>query len=323
MTSSDATRQRLGWIGAGRMGLEMAGRLARAGRDLLVYNRTRAKADPLARAGARIADRLAELGEREVVFVMVSTARDVEEVLTGPAGLLTGKGPRPRIVVDCSSISVESSARLRAALRQAGVELVAAPVSGNGKVVRAGKLAIVASGPKAAFEEVRPHLAAIGQSVSYVGEGELARIVKVCHNVFLGVVIQSLAEITVLAQKAGVPRHAFLDFMNGSVLGSVFTRYKTPALVNLDFAVTFTPELLRKDLDLGLEAGRKLEVPLPLASLTRDILQSLLGNGFRDGDFAQLLLLQAKASGIELTPEGVEVPDGLSPPASAGPAVTR
>ena len=129
---------------------------------------------------------------------------------------------------------------------------------------------------------------------------------------FLGVVIQSLAEITVLAQKAGVPRHAFLDFMNKSVLGSVFTRYKTPALVKLDFSVTFTPELLRKDLDLGLEAGRALEVPLPLASLTRDLVQTLIGNGLGDADFSKLLLLQARASGLELSPEDVAVSDGLS-----------
>ena len=113
----------------------------------------------------------------------------------------------------------------------------------------------------------------IAPAASYVGEGELARIVKICHNVFLGVVTQSLAEITVLAQKAGVPRHAFLDFMNQSVMGSTFTRYKTPAFVNLDFKVTFTPELLRKDLDLGLDAGRRFDVPMPLASLTRDIVQ--------------------------------------------------
>ena len=91
----------------------------------------------------------------------------------------------------------------------------------------------------------------IAPAASYVGEGELARIVKICHNVFLGVVTQSLAEITVLAQKAGVPRHAFLEFMNQSVMGSMFSRYKTPAFVNLDFKVTFTPQLLRKDLDLG------------------------------------------------------------------------
>jgi 3-hydroxyisobutyrate dehydrogenase len=130
--------------------------------------------------------------------------------------------------------------------------------------------------------------------------------------VFLGVVTQSLAEITVLAHKAGVPRHAFLDFINQSVMGSVFSRYKTPAFVNLDFKVTFTPYLLRKDLDLGLDAGRKYEVPMPLASMTRDLVQSMMGNGFTDEDFSTLLVQQARASGVELHPENVPVGDGLS-----------
>jgi len=125
-------------------------------------------------------------------------------------------------------------------------------------------------------------------------------------------VIQCLSEITLLAQKAGMPRHAYLDFLNKSVMGSMFTRYKTPALVNLDFQVTFTPHLLRKDLDLGLDAGRELEVPMPLASLTRDLLQQMIGHGMTEQDFATLILMQAKASGIDLKPENVEVGDGLS-----------
>ncbi|HEY6003592.1 MAG TPA: NAD(P)-dependent oxidoreductase [Anaeromyxobacter sp.] len=312
MTTPDLKKDRLGWIGTGRMGFAMAARLARAGCDVLVYNRTRAKAEPLAKEGARIADRISELADRDIVFVMVSTSDDLKEVVTGPDGLLAGSGRRPRVLVDCSSISLEASAEVREALRARGIELLAAPVSGNAKVVKSGKLAIVASGPRKVFDEVSPYLLAIGQGASWVGEGELARIVKICHNVFLGVVIQSLVEITVLAQRAGVPRHAFLDFMNKSVLGSVFSRYKTPALVNLDFSVTFTPELLRKDLDLGLEAGRELGVPLPLASLTRDIVQTLIGNGLGDGDFAKLIALQARASGLELKPENVAVSDGLS-----------
>ena len=139
----------------------------------------------------------------------------------------------------------------------------------------------------------------IAPAASYVGEGELARIVKICHNVFLGVVTQSLAEITVLAQKAGVPRHAFLEFMNQSVMGSTFSRYKTPAFVNLDFKVTFTPHLLRKDLDLGLDAARHFDVPMPLASITRDLVQTMIGHGMNDEDFAKLLLLQAEASGFD------------------------
>ncbi|HZX93707.1 MAG TPA: NAD-binding protein, partial [Myxococcales bacterium] len=188
---------------------------------------------------------------------------------------------------------------------------LAAPVSGNGKVVKAGRLSLVVSGSRAAFDEALPYLEALGEGVSYVGEGELARTVKICHNVFLGVIAQSLAEITVLAEKAGVPRHAFLDFINKSVLGSTFTRYKTPAFVNLDFAPTFTPVLLRKDLDLGLAAARSLEVPMPLAAAVREIVQGLIGNGYVDCDFAALLELEAKAAHLPLRPENVPVSDGL------------
>jgi 3-hydroxyisobutyrate dehydrogenase-like beta-hydroxyacid dehydrogenase len=302
---------KLGWIGAGRMGFEMARRLAKSGCDITAWNRTRAKAEPLAKDGAKIADGLPELAGCDIVFCMVSTYDDVKEVIAGPKGLLSGSA-RPKMVVECSSISLEGSAELRKILSAKSVELLSAPVSGNAKVIKAGKLTFVVSGPKAAYDSAAPYLAMMGQGSSYVGEGELSRIVKICHNVMLGVVTQCMAEITVLAQKAGVPRHAFLDFLNKSVMGSTFTRYKAPAFVNLDFHVTFTPYLLRKDMDLGLEAGRKLEVPMPLASITRDLIQSMMGAGMTEEDFSTLLLQQAKASGIELKPENKAVGDGLS-----------
>jgi 3-hydroxyisobutyrate dehydrogenase-like beta-hydroxyacid dehydrogenase len=302
---------KLGWIGTGRMGYEMVARLAQGGGDVTVWNRTRAKAEPFTRHGAKIASSLADLAACDIVFCMVSTWDDVRQVVAGPNGLLSGKGKLPRMVVECSSISLEGSAELRALLEERGVELLAAPVSGNAKVIKAGKLSFVCSGPKAAYDAALPYLRMIAPAASYVGEGELARIVKICHNVFLGVVTQSLAEITVLAQKAGVPRHAFLEFLNQSVMGSVFTRYKTPAFVNLDFKVTFTPYLLRKDLDLGLDAGRRYGVPMPLASITRDVLQTLIGRGMADEDFAKLLVLEAEASGLKLEPENVPVSDGL------------
>ena len=307
---SSLANTKIGWIGIGRMGYAMAERLAKAGADLTVWNRTRAKAEPLAALGAKIAPALPDLAACDVVFVMVSTWDDVKQVILGEGGLLAG-AKAPKTVVECSSISLEGSAELREALAARGVQMLAAPVSGNAKVIKAGKLSFVCSGPRAAFDAVRPALDAIAPAASHVGEGELARIAKICHNVFLGVVIQSLAEITVLAQKAGLPRHAFLDFINQSVMGSVFSRYKSPALVNLDFKVTFTPTLLRKDLDLGLDAARRFEVPMPLASLTRDAIQTLIGHGMDDEDFAKLIVLQARASGIELTPENVPVDDGL------------
>jgi 3-hydroxyisobutyrate dehydrogenase-like beta-hydroxyacid dehydrogenase len=308
---SSAKGKKIGWIGAGRMGFEMARRLAKGGCDIAVWNRTRAKAEPLAKDGAKIVDGLPDLASCDIVFCMVSTYDDVKEVIAGPKGLLSGSG-KPRMVVECSSISLEGSADLRKILSARGVELLSAPVSGNAKVIKAGKLTFVVSGPKAAYDAAAPYLAMMGQGSSYVGEGELSRIVKICHNVMLGVVTQSMAEITVLAEKAGVPRHAFLDFLNKSVMGSTFTRYKTPAFVNLDFHVTFTPYLLRKDLDLGLEAGRRFEVPMPLASITRDLVQSMMGKGMTEEDFSMLLMQQAQASGLKLKSEDVTVGDGLS-----------
>ena len=299
----------VGWIGTGRMGYEMAARLARGGADVLVWNRTRSKAEPLAKHGARIATHLSELASRDLVFCMVSTWDDVQQVMKG---LLEGATQMPRLVIECSSISLEGSAELRRLLAAKGIDYLAAPVSGNAKVIKAGRLSFVCSGPKRAFEDALPYLTKIGPAASWVGEGELARIVKICHNVFLGVVTQSLAEITVLAQKAGVPRHALLDFINQSVMGSTFTRYKAPAFVNLDFKVTFTPQLLRKDMDLGLDAGRRFEVPMPLASMTRDLIQQMIGRGWTEQDFATLLLQQAQASGMKLEPENMEVGDGLS-----------
>ena len=304
-------QHKLGWIGIGRMGYAMAERLAKAGCDIAVWNRTRAKAEPLAAHGAKIVDSLSELAGCDIVFTMVSTGKDVKEVLFGPQGV-TAKGKAPKMVVDSTSISLEESAEIRQKLAGAGVKLLAAPVSGNDKVVKSGKLMFVVSGPQEAYDTARPYLDAMGRGSSYVGDGELSRIAKICHNVHLSVVIQSLCEITILAQKAGMPRHAFLDFINNSIFGSMFTRYKTPALVNLDFHVTFTPELLRKDIDLGLAAGRQLNVPMPLTSTTRDIVQTLIGHGYTDKDFASLIALQAKASGIELEPENVPVSDGLS-----------
>jgi 3-hydroxyisobutyrate dehydrogenase len=306
-----ATNARVGWIGIGRMGYSMAERLANAGADLTVWNRTRSKAEPLAARGAKIAGSLAELASCDVVFCMVSTWDDVKQVVAGPGGLLSNPSRAPKLFIECSSISLEGSAELRTMLVARGVHYLAAPVSGNAKVIKAGRLSFVCSGPKSAYETALPYLKMIAPAASYVGEGELARIVKICHNVFLGVVTQSLAEITVLAEKAGVPRHAFLDFINQSVMGSTFSRYKTPAFVNLDFKVTFTPHLLRKDLDLGLDAGRRYEVPMPLASLTRDLVQTLIGRGMTEEDFAQLLLLQAESSGVKLRPENVQVSDGL------------
>ncbi|HXP30865.1 MAG TPA: NAD(P)-dependent oxidoreductase [Stellaceae bacterium] len=302
---------RIGWIGAGRMGFSMAERLAKAGCNVTAWNRTRAKAEPLTKSGVKLAEHPSDLAQCDIVFTMVAAGKDLKQVTLGPEGVLTAKGKAPKILVDCSTVDEEDSNEVRDAAAKLGTKMLAAPVSGNAKVVKAGKLSLVVSGPKDAFDAALPYLDRLGQGVSYVGEGERARIVKICHNVFLGVVIQSLVEVTALAEKSGIKRHAFLDFINKSVMGSMFTRYKSPALVNLDFAPTFTPVLLKKDLDLGLAAGRRTGTPMPVTALTREIVQNLVGLGFSDKDFATLLVQEARNAGIDLKPENVPVDDGL------------
>ncbi|MFC9920030.1 NAD(P)-dependent oxidoreductase [Agromyces binzhouensis] len=308
----------IGWIGTGRMGSQLVHRLIDAGYDVTVYNRTAEKARPLVEKGATSVARPVDLADRDLVFTMVSAPKDLAEVTTGPNGLLTHPEHAPKYLADSSTVSIAASEVLRAAAAERGAELLATPVSGNPAVIAAGKLTVAASGPRSAFDAVEPVLQHFGRGVTYVGEGEVARLVKIAHNVFLGVVTQSLAEITVLAEKGGVSREAFLGFLNDSVMGSVFTRYKTPAFVNLDFTPTFTNVLLQKDFDLGLEAGHELSVPMPIASATRNIVAQEVGNGNVELDFATLLLTVARGAGLELRPEDVDVTDGLE--AESAPA---
>jgi 3-hydroxyisobutyrate dehydrogenase len=302
---------RIGWIGLGRMGEAMVKRLLAAGHGVSVWNRTRSKAEALAGYGATLVERKLDLAACEVVFTMVSTTDDLKQVLFGAGGLVTGS-QRPQVVVDSSSISQEGSAEVRAQLEALGVAYLCAPVSGNAKVAKAGKLLVVASGPKALYDKAQPYLAAMARKAMWVGEGELARVWKIAHNTMFGVVIQNLCEITVLAEKAGIPRHVFLESINDSVLGSMYTRYKTPMLANLSFdQVTFTPRLLLKDMDLGMGAAKTHGVAMPAAAATRESIARLVGRGYEDIDFAVLLVELAKDAGLSLVPENVQVSDGL------------
>jgi 3-hydroxyisobutyrate dehydrogenase len=309
---SNDNGMRLGWIGTGRMGFALAGRLLAAGHDVAVWNRTRAKAEPLADQGATLVDAPADLADRDVVFTMVGGDRDFQQVVLGDGGLLSRDGAAPRVLVDSTTISPNASQVVRDAADRRGMAVLAAPVSGNPKVVAAGRLTIVASGPQDAFELARPYLELFGAGVTYVGEGDRARLVKICHNLMLGIVAQTLAEVAVLAEKGGVSRADLMAFLNDSVMGSMFTRYKTPAYVNLDFAPTFTPELLLKDFHLGFDAAREHSVPMPVAAAAEQVVQSLVGNGYTDVDFAALLEQEARAAGLELRPEDAPVTDGLS-----------
>jgi 3-hydroxyisobutyrate dehydrogenase len=302
---------RIGWIGCGRMGTAMVTRLIAAGNEVSVTNRTRAKAEVLGELGATVVDSPRELSHCDVVFIMVSANADLLEVTSGPGGVLSDPSMAPKIVVDCSTVSTETSASVRSACAERGAAFLAAPVSGNPKVVSSGNLTLAVSGTVDAFDAVRPYFDQLGKGVTYVGDGEVARLVKICHNMMLGIVTQAMAEITVLAERGGVKRSAWLEFMNNSVMGSTFTRYKTPAFVNLDFKPTFTPTLLRKDFDLGMHAAYELDVPMPVSALCTEIVKSTIGAGYLDEDFAVLLLEAARGAGLKMEPENIEIDDGL------------
>ncbi len=298
-TQRNGAALRVGWIGAGRMGGAMAIRVANAGEDLTIWNRTAAKAEPLAAAGGKIATTIAELRDRDVVFTMVSTAADLEQVLLGEGGLLVDPETRARDrrrLLDGLHRDVGGDARRRAPIAAwtSSPRRSAATARWSGR-----RLSLVVSGPEETYRRGRARCSShIGKSVTYVGEGDVARLVKIATTCMLGVV-DAVAGRDHRARREGRrPAAAFLEFLNNSVMGSVFTRYKSPAFVNLDFTPTFTPVLLRKDFDLGLARRRASSTcrcrwrPRPRSSC-----RPASGSGRVDEDFAILLDLQAAALG--------------------------
>ena len=250
----------------GRMGAALATRLLDAGHDVAVYNRTRSKAEALAELGATVVDSPADLADRDIVFTMVGGSDDFKEVAIGPQGVLSRRAPRR-----ASWSTRRRSPRPRPTTCAPSPPSAARRARGAGERQRQGRRRRAADdgrlGPGARVRARRGSCSSCSaRAVTYVGEGDRARLVKICHNLMLGVVAQTLAEITVLAEKGGVSRADFFEFLNDSVMGSMFTRYKTPAYVNLDFKPTFTPALLLKDFRLGAEAARELDVPMPVAA---------------------------------------------------------
>jgi 3-hydroxyisobutyrate dehydrogenase-like beta-hydroxyacid dehydrogenase len=295
------TKTSLGWLGTGRMGAAMSQRLIDAGHDVTVWNRTRAKTEPLAAAGAKVAESIAGLAAADIVFIMVTSPSDLMQVVTGKDGLLSA-AKLPKIIVDCSSVSREASAEVRRAVSAKGVGFLASPVSGNPHVVAEGLSILMVSGPQDTYAQARPFLDAIARASIWVGEAEQARVVKICHNLYLGMIVQSLSEVTVLAEKSGVPRAAFLDFLNNTVLAMPWVRKRAPDMLSLDWTPKFTTELMRKDFDLGLAVARAEEVPMPLGSSVMQLLQEAIGRGHRDDDFLSLFEMQAASSGMTIKP---------------------
>ena len=283
----------MGLIGLGNMGTAVGERLRDAGYDLVVYNRSREKAEALAAGGATVADSAADLAA-SVDVVLTSLSDD--DALEAVAALVAAAARPGTVLVDMSTVSPGASSRVASLAERVSLLYLRAPVSGNPAVVRAGSLTFIVSGPRGALDRVEPVLRAVGPKIHYVGEGEQARIVKLAINLVIGGLAQLMAEALVLGEASGVSRAAVLETMGDSAAGAPFVKYKTEPLLRDDYSATFTTSLMEKDLDLVLEAAGATGVRLPLAEEIKRLVGSAIRAGYGDDDFIALFAHLRSAS---------------------------
>jgi 3-hydroxyisobutyrate dehydrogenase-like beta-hydroxyacid dehydrogenase len=289
---------RVAVLGLGRMGAPIADRLAEAGHELSVWNRSPAPTEPFAERGVRVLATPGEAWEHaEMCVTMLADGPAVEAVTLGEDGLLMRDADGT--LVDMSTIGVDSSARVAEECERRGVSFLRAPVTGNPSVIVAGNLGIVVSGPKETFDRLAATLRDIGPNVFHVGAAEEARIVKLALNLMIAGTAELMAEALVLAEQYGIDRGKMLEVMGGSAMGSPFVKYKTDPLVADDYTSTFSSSLMFKDLALALEAGHEVATPLPVTALTGQLVQGCIAMGMADDDFMALLPRLRREAGLE------------------------
>jgi 3-hydroxyisobutyrate dehydrogenase-like beta-hydroxyacid dehydrogenase len=285
--ASEDPRLTAGVIGLGNMGTAIAERLLDAGSELRVFNRTPAKAKPLAARGAVVVETAGELAA-DVDVVLTSLPDDA--AFEAVAAEIVESAQPGTVLVDVSTVSPAASARVAAIADDAAVAYLRAPVSGNPTVVRAGNLTFIVSGARETLEHVEPVLLAIGPTIHHVGDGEQARVVKLAINLMIAGLAQLISEALVLGEASGVSREALLRVMASSAVGAPFVEYKTEPLLRDDYSATFTTALMEKDIDLVLDAAGTARVQLPLARDLKELLHSAIGAGYGDDDFMALFL---------------------------------
>ena len=289
----------LGYVGLGVMGSSVTRRLLDAGHTVHVWNRTREKAEPLLEAGAQWADSPREVAERaEIVFTMVTNTAAVRAVFEGDDGILAGLTPG-KIYVDMSTAS-PANARARAEpVEAAGAQMLDSPVSGTSITVDQGKASLMVGGDAEAFERARPILEAIGPKVFHMGGNGTAVGLKIAINLSLAVQMLAFSEGVLLAEKSGIDRERVVEAMLASVIASPMVAYRGPLVLGHPDEVWFDCHMMQKDMNLALEMGRELEVPLPTTAVTNEMLTAARGMGLADKDFAIIFDALAKMSGVD------------------------
>jgi 3-hydroxyisobutyrate dehydrogenase-like beta-hydroxyacid dehydrogenase len=289
----------VGYVGLGVMGRSIVRRLLAAGHRVAVWNRTREKAEALLAEGARWADSPREVAAAgELVFTMVTNTEAVRAVTEGEDGILAGLRPGA-IYTDMSTASPANTRDLAERVAAAGASMLDSPVSGTAVTVDQGKASLMVGGEPDAFERAKPVLEAIGPKVIHVGPSGSAVTMKIAVNLSLAVQMLAFSEGVLLAEKSGIPREKAVEVMLASVIASPMVAYRGPLVLGHPEEVWFDCHMMQKDLNLALELGRQLEVPLPTTAVTNELLTAANGMGIGERDFAVLFDVLAAMAGVE------------------------
>jgi 3-hydroxyisobutyrate dehydrogenase-like beta-hydroxyacid dehydrogenase len=292
---------KVGFIGLGHMGIAMAGRLLQAGHEVTVFNRTTSKAQPLIDQGAHLVARVADACHGDAIITMLADDDAVEEVVLGENGVLQSLGKRT-IHVSMSTTGLALSTKLADAHATAGRgrPFVAAPVFGRPKVAAQGKLFIVAAGKPDVIDACMPLFDTMGQKTFRIGEApQAASLVKLSGNFITASVMEALSEAMALIRKAGIDPHRYFELLTSTIFTCpVFKNYGGGLANGKSEAGGFAASLGEKDIRLALAAAQTLRVPMPLASVVHDRLQTLIARGGEQVDWSALGLLAANDAGL-------------------------
>jgi 3-hydroxyisobutyrate dehydrogenase len=286
---------RIAFVGVGKMGLPMAGHLARAGHPLRAFDPDPARRDAAAAAGLEVAaDLPAALAGAGLAF----SSLPHDEALLEVAGALAAAGFEG-IWVDTSTVSPQASARAAATACAGGARHVRMTVSGNNHMAEAAQLTLIGSGDADAWREVEPLLPRLGPTRFWVGDGEQARLMKLVVNLMIAVTSGMLAEALTLGRKGGLAWDDMWQVLTASAVASPIVRAKSVQLGARDFTPTFTVPQMNKDIDLVLGAGRALGVPLALTAQVREQMTAAIAQGDAGLDYAAVIRVLERASGLD------------------------
>ncbi len=290
---------KLGFVGLGVMGSRMVKRLLDAGHEVTGYNRTKSKAQWLQDAGMKWADSPRAVVEAsDISLSMVTNTSALQHIAEEVDGLLAGISSG-KIHIDMSTISPAYSQELAKQMEAKGGAMMDAPVSGSVITLEEGKLSLMVGGDPAVFEKVKPILLDIGPKVTHVGKNGLAVTMKIATNLSLAVQMLAFSEGVLIAEKAGIKREVAVDVLTNSVIASPMVKYRGPFVLQMPEEAWFNVNMMQKDMNLALELGRQLDIPLPTTAITNELLTAARGMGFEEQDFAALFDVLAKMAGVK------------------------